>query len=423
MIAKAELRKLFPSAKTIFIDAVVRGWPKAEAAGINNARRVSQFLSNIGVETGGLSLIAETLNYSVDGLLTTFGRHRISEADARRLGRKKGEKALSMARQRDIGNIIYGGAWGRKNLGNTQPNDGWEMRGKGMMQTTGRANHAALGFADNPAALLDPDIAFETAVREWAKRGCNKLADAGETAAVRKRINGGANGLKEVRAYLSKALAIFADFRPSDAVKPKPAPEPAPRPEPQPEPTPAAEAASFPVTKELIRSVQKLLFEKGYTELGSKDINGEFDGVKGKWTDAAILASKSENKFEPIDAEITEPYVAALPGFPVRKYTDDREKVTPGEVAATKPEARANWWGQLMSAVSGFFASIAGIVFGVLQYFGAAKKTVDQLREYASDVPGEVYLIGMGVIMVGSFLLHRYSLKKTTEAVQTGERR
>src|SRR5688572_11259154 len=37
----------------------------------------------------------ESLNYSVDALIGNFGRHRISVADARRLGRKPGEGALS----------------------------------------------------------------------------------------------------------------------------------------------------------------------------------------------------------------------------------------------------------------------------------------------------------------------------------------
>jgi len=117
-------------------------------------------------ETGrSMAPNAENLNYSVQGLLNTFGRHRISEADARRLGRKPGEPALSKQRQREIANIIYGGEWGRRNLGNTMPDDGWMYRGRGMAHDTGRRNYKASGEAvgvdllAEPGALLQTDLA------------------------------------------------------------------------------------------------------------------------------------------------------------------------------------------------------------------------------------------------------------------------
>lgn len=89
-----------------------------------------------------LKPIRESLNYSVSSLLTNFSRRRISENDAHRLGRKTGERIVPLPRQKEIANIIYGGAWGRDNLGNIEPNDGWTYRGGGLPQTTGRANFA-----------------------------------------------------------------------------------------------------------------------------------------------------------------------------------------------------------------------------------------------------------------------------------------
>lgn len=119
-------------------------------------------------ETGTPRMVPsrESLNYSPEGLLATFGRHRISEADARRLGRMAGRPA----NQREIGNIIYGGEWGRKNLGNTQPNDGWLYRGGGMEHLTGRANFDRTGRAigvdllGNPDLMLRPEIAVRSIV-------------------------------------------------------------------------------------------------------------------------------------------------------------------------------------------------------------------------------------------------------------------
>ena len=54
-------------------------------AEINTIRRVASFLANIAVECG-FKPRAENLNYSVEGLRTTFGRHRISAEDCARFG-------------------------------------------------------------------------------------------------------------------------------------------------------------------------------------------------------------------------------------------------------------------------------------------------------------------------------------------------
>lgn len=120
-------------------------------------------------ETGGrMQPNTESLNYSVSGLLNTFGRHRISRADAERLGRKPGEGALPLARQRAIANIIYGGSWGRDNLGNTQPDDGWTYRGRGLSHVTGRRNYRVSGEALGIDLVSAPErmLELETAVRE-----------------------------------------------------------------------------------------------------------------------------------------------------------------------------------------------------------------------------------------------------------------
>jgi predicted chitinase len=111
-------------------------------------------------ETGArMTAAVESLNYSVEGLMRTFGRHRISEADARRYGRS-GTRA---ANQEAIANTIYGGDWGVENLGNTEPGDGWRFRGRGKDQCTGRANYgkvdSALGL--DGALLANPDLLLE----------------------------------------------------------------------------------------------------------------------------------------------------------------------------------------------------------------------------------------------------------------------
>lgn len=156
-------------------------------------RAFAAFLGQYHHESAGFSQMTESLNYSVDGLLKTFGRHRISEADARRLGRAPGQPA----NQEAIGNLLYGGAWGSAHLGNTRPGDGWRYRARGFGGTTGRANYREAGYEDNPDALLDPAISADVAAKFFVTRGCVPLAHAGNDEAVTRKINGGTNGLAD----------------------------------------------------------------------------------------------------------------------------------------------------------------------------------------------------------------------------------
>lgn len=169
---------------------------------------IDDFLGQVLHESAMLETTEENLNYSVDGLLNGFGRHRISEADARRLGRINGQRA---ADRRGIANCIYGGPWGRKNLGNTEPGDGWDMRGSGLIQVTGRANLTAMaklvGWKD-PRALAealrtDKREALRVSVLWWEDR----IPDAimGNVEAITKRVNGGDKGLEHRRALARAA--------------------------------------------------------------------------------------------------------------------------------------------------------------------------------------------------------------------------
>jgi putative chitinase len=117
---------------------------------ITNVNHLAHFIGQVHHETGGFNSGRESLNYSVNALLSSFGRHRITEADARRLGRTSERSA----NQQEIANIIYGGEWGRRNLGNTQPNDGWLFRGNGSIQLTGRSNHQQFANSTNDQTLM-----------------------------------------------------------------------------------------------------------------------------------------------------------------------------------------------------------------------------------------------------------------------------
>jgi len=92
---------------------------------------------------------------------------------------------------------------GRKDLGNTQPGDGPRFRGHGLIQTTGRANHAAArdrlrarfdgvpDFVAQPEKLAEPQWAALSACDYWDMRRLNTWADAGSFDNVCDIINRG----------------------------------------------------------------------------------------------------------------------------------------------------------------------------------------------------------------------------------------
>ena len=120
---------------------------------------------------------------------------------------------------------------GRLDLGNTRPGDGSRFRGHGLLQTTGRANHAAardrlrrrfpaMGVPDfeiEPTALALPPWASLSAADYWDMRGLNGWADKGDFDGVCDLINrgrktpvvGDSNGWTErVRLYAAGKLAL-----------------------------------------------------------------------------------------------------------------------------------------------------------------------------------------------------------------------
>lgn len=192
----AQLRALAPSARADLIAAIVDGWPAAEAAGLTTPRRIRHFLARILVETGGLRAIEENLVYSAKRL-TQVWPSRFKTLAAAKPYEFQPEK---------LANFVYGGR-----MDNDQPGDGWRFRGGGMLQTTGRSGYRTLDLEANPEALRQPVPAFASAVKEWARRGCNALADHDDVAAVCKAINGGTNGLADQRDWLARAAKLFPD--------------------------------------------------------------------------------------------------------------------------------------------------------------------------------------------------------------------
>lgn len=111
---------------------------------------------------------------------------------------------------------------GRADLGNGKPGDGYRYRGRGLIQTTGRANYAATrdgllqfvpivpDFEATPETLEAPKWAALSAAWYWHAHGCNALADAGAFMSLTRAINGGTNGYADRLALWETASQALA---------------------------------------------------------------------------------------------------------------------------------------------------------------------------------------------------------------------
>ena len=123
---------------------------------------------------------------------------------------------------------------GRADLGNTQAGDGIRFRGRGIFQTTGRANYLQLGikkgrrdlFTNTPELLELPEYAVWSACEFWKTRGLNDVANHADTDVLKKKyrgniidvspveyisltINGGYRGMEERKKYYALAQQVL----------------------------------------------------------------------------------------------------------------------------------------------------------------------------------------------------------------------
>jgi predicted chitinase len=174
--------------------------------------RVCHFIAQVFAETGALTALVESLNYSASRLEAVWPKRFRTLADAQPYAHN--EEAL--------GNFVYGGR-----MGNIEAGDGYRYRGRGLLQITGRSAYARYGSQLGIDLVGDPDQAFssahclEVAAVEWAASGwsgrsCNQWADEDNIEGVTTAINGGLNGMVDRREWLNKAKQVWLD--PTSAV-------------------------------------------------------------------------------------------------------------------------------------------------------------------------------------------------------------
>ncbi|EPM5600057.1 glycoside hydrolase family 19 protein [Citrobacter braakii] len=203
----------FMQAAGISAGLSARWFPHIDAAmkefGITAPLDQAMFIAQMGHESGGYTRLVESLNYAAENLVPNFGSHRITHQQAAALGRT----ATQPANQKAIANLVYGGEWGKKNLGNQVAGDGWKFRGRGLKQITGLSNYRSCGLALKLDLVIHPELleqdvyAARSAAWFFASRGC--LLHSGDVERVTLIINGGRNGLDKRRILFNLAKSVL----------------------------------------------------------------------------------------------------------------------------------------------------------------------------------------------------------------------
>ncbi|SAP82208.1 glycoside hydrolase family 19 protein [Klebsiella grimontii] len=204
----------FQKAAGVSQDLATRWHPHIEAAmkefGISKPEDQAMFIAQAGHESGGFSRLVESFNYSIASLAGFVRAGRLTQDQANALGRRQGEPSLPLVRQRAIANLVYS-----KRMGNNGPGDGYNFRGRGLIQITGLTNYRDCGnglkvdLVTQPELLAQDEYAARSAAWFFATKGCLKYT--GDLARVTQIINGGQNGIDDRRVrYLTAKKALVS---------------------------------------------------------------------------------------------------------------------------------------------------------------------------------------------------------------------
>ncbi len=157
--------------------------------GITTDLTIAIMMAQFSEECGAGLEMEENMNYTAQRLLQVFPTHFTPTMAAN-----------AAHNPRRIGDIAYGGR-----MGNAPPpsDDGYNYRGRGLSQVTGRdgykvlATKTGLDVLGTPALLSDPQHTLECGVADFIICGCLPFAQKGDVIDVTRHLNGGLNGLGE----------------------------------------------------------------------------------------------------------------------------------------------------------------------------------------------------------------------------------
>lgn len=182
----AALPRLWPHGDHV-VPGLIAGTIAAAPAvftkyGFDSDLLVAHAMAQFSEECGAGVEMMENMNYSAARLLQVFPTHFTYS------------QAISMQHQpRQIADQAYGSRMGNQ----TGTDDGWNFRGQGFSQLTGRSNYVALSkrsgldLINHPELIHDPKTALECGVADFVMCGCLPYAQRDDLVGVSSELNVG----------------------------------------------------------------------------------------------------------------------------------------------------------------------------------------------------------------------------------------
>ncbi len=194
-IPASTIKKLWPRATEELRASIYDGDEWFEKTGITSKLALAHFMAQISHECGAGTTMVENLNYRAEALVKQWPTH-FNHIQAAQMAHKP----------QLIANQAYNGRMG--NRLNSQ--DGWNFRGRGGAQTTGRyayeklSKHTGLDLLTNPDWVCDPQYFLRIASADFVQCGCLPYALKDDVRNVTKRLNGGVIGLEKRKVWLKQ---------------------------------------------------------------------------------------------------------------------------------------------------------------------------------------------------------------------------
>lgn len=197
---EASLRRLWPRGDSR-VPGLVAGIARSSQDvfarhGIATPDLVAHVMAQISHECGAGHDVVENMNYTAARMMQVWPSRFPTSASAQPFA----------GNPRALANKVYNGRMGNR----TGSDDGWNFRGRGGAQTTGREGYqrvkkaTGLDVIAQPDLLIDPAHFLNCAVSDFINCGCLPFAKADDVVGVTKRLNGGTIGLAERKVWLAK---------------------------------------------------------------------------------------------------------------------------------------------------------------------------------------------------------------------------
>jgi putative chitinase len=210
-VSPLQLLKLAPNARSSYRDAFRNGQTVLDSHKISaNALRLAHFMAQILHESGGLTIQFENLNYSPERLPRVWPSRFQPKGPL--------DPQVFAHNPQKLANEVYGGR-----MGNSSIDDGYNYRGRGLLQLTGKDSYQAAtitlrkedpnapDFVAAPNEVISAKWCLAIAAAEWVAQGCNALADQDDIRKITRAINGGLIGIGERSEWAKRTKAVWSD--------------------------------------------------------------------------------------------------------------------------------------------------------------------------------------------------------------------